>query len=274
MKLDLGFKYKDLLDYIDKVKPFNPDLAIILGSGLGEFASSVDIKKSIPTTELPGYPPSTVEGHAGKLIFAETGNKKLLLFKGRIHFYEGYKIYEVLLPVFIAFSLECKAMLFTNAAGGVNKNFHPGDLMLANSFNGMNIKKELSSLITLPSHQLKNSFLDFPSSRLNSLAKKAALEEKINLQEGTYWFSKGPSYETPAEINAVARFNGDAVGMSTVHEAIFAASLGIETMAISCITNLAAGISKTKLSHQEVTETANLVKSKFERLVHRIISLI
>ena len=114
----------------------------------------------------------------------------------------------------------------------------------------------------------------FPSSRLKSITRKAALLEEIDLKEGTYWFSKGPSYETPAEVNSMFRFNGDAVGMSTVHEAIFAASLGMETMAISCITNLAAGISPNKLSHEEVTETANFVKSKFEQLVHRIISLV
>ena len=143
MKIDLGFKYKELLKYLNAVKPFDPEFAIVLGSGLGDFASSVDIKLSIPTAELPGYPPSTVEGHSGKIIFAEAENKKLLLFKGRIHFYEGYKMYEVLLPVFIAFNLKCNCMLFTNAAGGINRNFRPGDLMLADSFNGINIKKEL-----------------------------------------------------------------------------------------------------------------------------------
>lgn len=274
MKIDLGFKYKDLLNLLNTQKPFIPEFCIILGSGLGDFAESTDVIKSISTFELPGYPPSTVEGHAGKIIFAKVQNKTVLLFKGRIHFYEGYKIYEVLLPVFIAFRLGCKGILLTNAAGGINRNFKPGDLMLADSFNGVNIKKELVRLINIPSHQTKNTFLDFPSSRLMAIARDAAIEEKIKLQEGTYWFSKGPSYETPAEINSMYRFNGDAVGMSTVHEAIFASSLGMETLAISCITNYAAGISPNKLSHQEVTETANLVKTKFERLVRRIISMV
>jgi purine-nucleoside phosphorylase len=274
MKIDLGFKYKDLLNLLNTQKPFIPEFCIILGSGLGDFAESTDVIKSISTFELPGYPPSTVEGHAGKIIFAKVQNKTVLLFKGRIHFYEGYKIYEVLLPVFIAFRLGCKGILLTNAAGGINRNFKPGDLMLADSFNGVNIKKELVRLINIPSHQTKNTFLDFPSSRLMAIARDAAIEEKIKLQEGTYWFSKGPSYETPAEINSMYRFNGDAVGMSTVHEAIFASSLRMETLAISCITNYAAGISPNKLSHQEVTETANLVKTKFERLVRRIISMV
>lgn len=272
MKIDLGFKYRELLDLLNEEKPFEPEFAIVLGSGLGDFASSVNIRKSIQTTSLPGYPPSTVEGHSGQIIFAEAENKKLLLFKGRIHFYEGYKIYEVLLPPFIAFKLNCKGILLTNAAGGINRNFKPGDLMLANSFNGMNIKKELARLINLPSHKTKNTFLDFPSARLNNIARSSAREEKISLREGTYWFSKGPSYETPAEIESMYRFNADAVGMSTVHEAIFASYLGMEILAISCITNLAAGISPTKLSHDEVTETADRVKKKFERLIRKIIS--
>jgi len=274
MKIDLSFKYKDLLNQISKKKPFEPEFAIILGSGLGDFASSLDVKKSISTEDLPGYPPSTVTGHSGKIIFAEVKNKKLLLFKGRIHFYEGYKIYECVLPVFITHKLNCKKILLTNAAGGINRNFIAGDLMLADSFNGMNIKKELIELIDIPTSEIKNRFLDFPSSKLNDVVREAAIYEKIILQEGTYWYSKGPSYETPAEINLMYKFGGDAVGMSTVHEAIFANLIGMETVAISCITNLAAGFSLNKLSHKEVTETANKVKSKFERLVKRVISSI
>ncbi len=274
MKIDLSFKYKDLLKQINEVKPFEPEIAIILGSGLGDFASSLDVKKSISTEDLPGYPPSTVTGHSGKIIFAKAENKKLLLFKGRIHFYEGYKIYECVLPVFITHKLGCSKILLTNAAGGINRNYSPGDLMLACSFNGIDIKKELTQLIGLPTNDVKSAFINLPSSQLNNVIKKASIKENILLQEGTYWFSKGPSYETPAEINMMYKFNGDAVGMSTVHEAIFAASLKMEASSISCITNLAAGISDTKLSHAEVTETANRVKSKFERLLKRTISFI
>jgi purine-nucleoside phosphorylase len=207
-------------------------------------------------------------------VFAESEHKKLLLFQGRIHFYEGYKIYECIIPVFIAHHLNCKQMLITNAAGGINRNLSPGDLMLTNSFNGFNIKRELTNIIGVPSKEMLRSLSDLPSSKLNEIIRKSAVVEKIRLQEGTYWYLKGPSYETPAEINMMYRFGADAAGMSTVHEAIFAATLGIEVAAISCITNLAAGISPTKLSHEEVTETANRVKSKFERLVKKIISYI
>ena len=274
MKIDLSFKYKNLIEQIKKGQPFTPDIAIILGSGLGDFASSVNIKHSIDTEELSGYPRSTVEGHLGKIIFAEVEGKKLLLFEGRIHFYEGYKIYECVLPVFIVHQLNCKQLLITNAAGGINRNFSPGDLMLANSLSGINIKKELTDLIGISTIEMKKSFSDFPSTKLNNLIKKAAVDEKITLKEGIYWYLKGPSYETRAEINMMYGLGADAAGMSTVHEAVFAASLGIDVAAISCITNLAAGISPTKLSHKEVTETANRVKGKFERLVKKIISYV
>jgi purine-nucleoside phosphorylase len=272
--LDLNFKYKDFIKFFEENSPFKPEIAIILGSGLGDFAESVDTKKSFATSSIPGYPSSTIEGHAGKIHFAEYQKKKLLLFQGRIHLYEGYKIYECILPVFIASHTGCKKILLTNAAGSVNHNFHPGDLMLINSFNGINIKKELTDLIGLAGIEEKNRILDFPSSSFNKKIKAAALDEKIELKEGVYWYSKGPTYETPAEIKMTRISGGDAAGMSTVHEAVFSSYLGMETSAISCITNYGAGISKSKLSHKDVTETAELVKEKFERLIKKIITLI
>jgi purine-nucleoside phosphorylase len=272
--IDLNFKFKTLIDFFDKNAPFQPELAIILGSGLGEFAKSVNTKKTFSTSSIPGYPKSTIEGHAGKIHFAEYKKKKLLLFQGRIHLYEGYKIYDCILPAFIAHKTGCKRILLTNAAGSVNINFHPGDLMLTNSFNGMNIKKELTALLGLAGIDDKNRMCDFPSLSFNKKIKSAALEEKIELQEGVYWYSKGPSYETPAEIKMTRLCGGDAAGMSTVHEAIFSSYLGMEISAISCITNYGAGISKTKLSHADVTETADLVKEKFARLVKKIITLL
>lgn len=272
--IDLSFKYKNLIQSLEKNAPFKPDIAIILGSGLGSFAEELDTIKSIKTSSLPGYPPSTVQGHYGKIHFAKIADKKLLLFQGRIHYYEGYKISECILPAYIAYALGCKKLILTNAAGGVNRNFVPGDLMLATSFNGIAIKKELSELIGLPSAEIKNKFLDFPSEMLNRKIIGAAKDEKIDLKEGVYWFTKGPSYETPSEIKMIAKFGGDAVGMSTVHEAVYAATLGINVSSISCITNFAAGISENKLSHREVTETANRVADKFARLVKRAVTIL
>ena len=179
-----------------------------------------------------------------------------------------------MLPVFISYKLGCKRIFITNAAGGVNTNFQPGDLMLIKSFNTIFIKKEITQLIKIASEKGKENLSDFTSGKFNSIIKNAALKEGIELKEGVYWYNKGPAYETPAEIQMVSGFGGDAVGMSSAHEAVFAAFLGMQVSSVSLITNLAAGLSPRKLSHKEVTETANLAKSKFERLVKRMISLL
>jgi purine-nucleoside phosphorylase len=270
--VDLNFKYKALIDFIKSESPFDPEISIILGSGLGEFADQLNVIKSISTSDIPGYPVSTVVGHKGKIHFAEYENKRLILFQGRVHFYEGYNINECIIPVFISHKLGAKNLLLTNAAGGINKNFVPGDLMLTTSFNGMLIKKELTDLIGLTNQTGKNNFVNLPDSELNNIIKKSASEEKINIKEGVYWYTKGPTYETPAEIRFFAKYGADAVGMSTVHEAVYSSYLGIKTAAISCITNMASGISDQKLSHLEVTETANRVKSTFARLVKTVLA--
>lgn len=272
--LNLNLKYKDLTKNLKQEFQFKPDIAIILGSGLGGFINNINIIKTIPTTSLPGYPPSTIPGHEGKIHHAEYKGKKLLLFQGRIHFYEGYHISECILPVFISRKLGARNVLLTNAAGGINPNFRPGDLMLAASFNGILIKKELTELIGVATFEGKKNFYNFPSGSFNDIIRLAASEEKITLREGVYWYTKGPSYETPAEINMISEFGGDAVGMSTVHEAVYSGYLGIQTASISCITNFAAGITGNRLNHIEVTETANKVKDKFEKLVKKIVELI
>ena len=272
--IDLNFKYKELIEQLRSEISEEPYLAIVLGSGLGDFVKNVKLIKSYSTSGLPGYPPSTIQSHEGKIHFAEFSGKRLLIFQGRIHFYEGYPLWQCILPEFISYKLGSKKILLTNAAGGINPMLEPGDLMLAASFNGISIKKELTDLIGLASIEEKKYFYDFPSSSFNENIKQAALTEKIYLHEGVYWYTKGPSYDTPAEIKMIKKFGGDAIGMSTVHEAVFAGYLGMETSSISCITNYAAGISGKKLDHQEVTETANRVKDKFERLVKGIISSI
>ena len=269
MKIDLNFKYKKLVEHLKLDFETVPDIAIILGSGLGDFVKSVGVHKSISTSSLPGFPASTIKGHEGRIHLGEFAGKKLLLFQGRIHFYEGYHLSECILPVFAAYKLGCKKIFLTNAAGGINSGLKPGDLMLNDSFAGTNIKKELSGLLGLATLEERQNFFDFPSLKLNKIIKQAALEEKISLKEGVYWYTKGPSYETPAEIKMMRNFGADAV-----HEAVFASALGMETAAVSCITNMAAGISSKKLDHSDVTDTANQVKDKFERLVKRTVSLI
>lgn len=272
--IDLSFKYREAIKYIEKEFAFTPEIAVILGSGLGNFADSTKKIKSISTSEIPGYPSASVEGHKGFIHFAKIENKKVLIFQGRNHFYEGHGLSDCVLSVLLTKKIGCNKIIFTNAAGGVNKNFRPGDLMLVESFNAMNIKKEITELIGISSVKSKNNFLNCPSSMMNKQIKDAAEKNSIILQSGTYWFTKGPSYETPAEIRMIEKFGGDAAGMSTVHEAVFASFLGMEVAIISCITNMASGISKLKLSHQEVTETANLSASKFTLLLKSAISTI
>jgi purine-nucleoside phosphorylase len=272
--IDFNFKYKNLISEIRRQTPFVPELAIILGSGLGNFAEQVNVERTISTSSLPDYPRSTIQGHEGKIRFAEFAEKKLILFQGRIHLYEGYSIYQCILPVFIAHKLDCRKIILTNAAGGINPSFKPGDLMLTTSFNGIMIKKELTNLIGISSEQGKKKFFNLPSAELNTKICDAAKAEKVDLKEGVYWYTKGPSYETPAEIRFLSKFGGDAVGMSTVHEAVYAGYLGMETASISCITNFAAGLTSNKLSHDEVTETANLVQHKFESLIKKIIQIL
>lgn len=270
--IDLNFKYQEAIIYFKKQSPFTPDLAIVLGSGLGEFANSTTKIKSLSTSEIPGYPKSTVKGHQGVIHFSKIENKNILIFQGRLHFYEGYKISDCLLAVLLSKKLGCNKIIFTNAAGGVNRNFAPGDLMLIDSFNALQLNKEITSLVGITSIEVRNNFLNCPSKRMNEVLIETAREIKIGLKTGDYWYSKGPSYETPAEIRMVSRFGADAVGMSTVHEAVFATYLNMEAAAISCITNMAAGISQQKLSHSEVTKTAKKVAEKFSLLLKTAVS--
>lgn len=271
--INLNIKYSQLIEHLMSELQFIPEIGLILGSGLGEFAEQTNIVKTIPTDSLKEYPKSTVEGHKGYIHFAELNNKKLLIYQGRIHPYEGYSISECVLPVFIAHELGVKKLILTNAAGGLN-HLKPSDLMLITSMNSFNIKNELAELIGLATPIMKQSFFDFPSTSISNIIRNAALKEEVQLKEGVYWYNKGPSYETPSEIRMTQKLGGDAVGMSTVHEAIYAATLGMEVGAISCITNFAAGMSANKLNHNEVMETAELVKEKFERLMKKIIELL
>ena len=274
MKAYSNEKYDKLIKTFVEAAPFRPDIAIVLGSGLGDFADSLEKIFTIATSELPEYPQSTVAGHKGFMHFCKYMGKKILLFQGRVHFYEGYKIEEVLLPVFLAKQLDVASIIFTNAAGGINSDFSPGDIMLVNAFYPWFIKKELSPFLGVGNFEARKRFYDFPTKKISAKIKKAALENKIEIREGSYWYTTGPNYETPAEIRMMKKFGADAVGMSTAHEAIFANFLGMDVGAISLITNLAAGISPVKLSHQEVIEAGLYAKPKFEKLLKSTIALL
>jgi len=269
--IDLNFKYQDAISHFKKESPFTPDIAIILGSGLGDFADSTKKIKTLLTSEIPTYPAATVKGHQGLIHFSKVENKNIIIFQGRLHFYEGYNLSDCLLPSLITKKLGCNKIIFTNAAGGINSNFTPGDLMLIDSFNALNIKKELTGLIGIASLDAKNNFHNCPSEKLNIILKESAVELGIKLNSGTYWYTKGPSYETPAEIEMIRRFGGDAVGMSTVPEVIVARHGNMNVLGLSGISNKANLNGDSVTTHEEVLQAGRILSPKIEKLIEKFI---
>lgn len=252
---------------VREVTDFTPEIGIVLGSGLGDFARLVDRKAEVSYASLPGFPVSTVAGHAGKLIFGYVRSVPVVVMQGRVHYYEGYSMEQVVAPIRLMGLLGAKKLLLTNAAGGVNTSFTPGDLML--------ITDHISAFVPSPlrgenPQELGPRFPDM-SRVYDKEMGRAVLEagEKLgeSLQQGVYLQWQGPNYETPAEIRMFRTLGADAVGMSTVCEAIAARHMGLRVCAISCITNMACGILPQPLSHEEVQQTANRVKDKFQALV-------
>jgi len=262
---------KSLADQIKKRQPFPVKSAIILGSGLGDFADSLEETVIIPTSELEGYPVTSVVGHSGRVIFGKSDGKPVLAFQGRIHFYEGHDIKLTTLPVWIMKHLGVETVILTNAAGGLNKEFRVGDLMIISDHLNFMFRNPLIGKNPEGFGPRFPDMSDAYSKRLRAIGKEVAQDQKIKVQTGIYLGLTGPSYETPAEIEMFRRLGADAVGMSTVPEVIQAVWLGLEVIGISCITNMAAGITGEKLSHDEVTETGKLVQDKFTRLIKGIL---
>ncbi|MBS7526689.1 purine-nucleoside phosphorylase [Fusibacter paucivorans] len=255
--------------YIDEA----PTVGLILGSGLGDLAEEIESPVFIPYNLIPYFPISTVEGHMGRFVYGDFMGKKVIAMQGRFHFYEGYSMRDITFPIRVMKAIGVKHIILTNAAGGVNRKFKPGDLMLITD--QINISGH-SPLIGRNDPTLGPRFPDCSNlydhdfnDRVIGLAKALQLE----LQQGVYFYSTGPQYETPAEIKMAALLGADAVGMSTVPEAIVAAHAGMKVTGISCITNMAAGIQKTALNHHEVVETANRVKTNFSKLVKKMIEI-
>lgn len=259
------------LDFINqKTNNFKPEIGIILGSGLGDFAKG--LKSTVLSySEIPGFEVSSVQGHAGQLVFAEIQNKKVVLMQGRFHFYEGHSMDKVVYPIKVMKKLGVKKLILTNAAGAINKDFKPADLMLITdhiNFMGTN------PLIGENDDRFGSRFPDMSEvykKYLIDIAQKSAEEIGIKLQKGVYIAMTGPSYETPAEIKMARILGADAVGMSTVPEAILANYCGIDVLGISCISNYASGVSDKPLSHKEVIESANKAKEKFQALLLKIL---
>ena len=263
-------KLKQAVDYIRTKTDLKPVAGIILGSGLGSFADTLQNKIKIPTSEIPHYPRSTVEGHKGYLVFGTHADVPILAVQGRTHYYEGYAMKDVTFVVRIMQMLGIRHMMVTNAAGGINPYFVPGDLMLITD--QVNFMFDNPLIGPLDYGEPRFPDMSDPYSReYFDAIEQIALKRGIDLKRGVLWVSPGPSYETAAEVRMIKKFGGDAASMSTVPEVIAAVHAGMKVIGISCITNYATGISPRKLSHQEVTETANLVKEKFLSLVTGII---
>jgi len=267
-------KLEKCLKSIREKTDFKPEKAVILGSGLGDYAEKIKIEKIVKYTDIEDFPVSTVQGHKGQFVFGYVEDVPVVLMQGRVHYYEGYPMQDVVLPTRLMGMMGAKKILLTNAAGGVNPSFRPGDFML--------IKDHITTAVPSPLigpniEELGTRFPDMSevySKKLQDIIRKSAKDCGIPLQEGVYVQLTGPNYETPAEIRMVRSWGADAVGMSTACEAMAARHMGMEVCGISCITNMAAGVSNAKLNHAEVQETADRVAKDFEKLVTDVIAAI
>lgn len=257
--------------FIKSKLDMTPELTVVLGSGLNPLADLIENPVIIPYSEIPHFSTSTVEGHAGELHCGRLKGRATICMKGRVHLYEGYSFSEVTFPVKVFRKLGIKTLILTNAAGGINASYEAGDLMILEDH--VNLMGG-NPLIGENLDELGPRFPDMSetySRRLRSLAEKTAVKHSISVRKGVYAALTGPSYETPAEIRMLRTLGADAIGMSTIPEAVAANHMGMEILAISCITNAAAGVSDKKLSHAEVTETAERVKHDFITLISGIV---
>lgn len=264
-------KLQKCLACVREKTDFVPDVALILGSGLGALADEIEAVATVDYHDIEGFPVSTVAGHRGRFVFGYFGKVKVVIMQGRVHYYEGYSIQDVLLPTRLMRLMGAKVLFLTNAAGGINKDFRVGDFMI--------IRDHIMSFFPNPLiganiEELGPRFPDMSEvydRELSKTIRDTAARLDIPVQEGVYCQLTGPTYETPAEIKMLGLMGADSVGMSTACEAAAARHAGMRVCGISCITNLAAGISPVVLSHQEVFDTANRVAPFFRRLVRESI---
>lgn len=261
-------------EYLKTRMPFAPEIGLVLGSGLGDYAETLEERVRIPYRDIPDFPQPTVQGHSGAFVFGKKDGKPVVVLQGRIHYYEGLSQREITIPIRVLSAIGVKTVVLTNAAGGVNLSFRPGDLMLISdhiNYSGSNplIGKNLDSFgPRFPDAS------DIYTASLRSAIREKAAAEGIGLQEGVYAMYSGPNYETPAEIRMFRVLGADAVGMSTAPEALVAAHCGMQVVGISCITNMAAGVLPVKLNHAEVTETAMRVRGVFAKLIGLVIEIL
>lgn len=263
-------KINKAADYLREQGITSPKVGLILGSGLGELADEAENAISVAYVNIPGFPVSTVAGHAGQLVYGTLGDKEVLAMQGRFHYYEGYSLQEVTFPVRVMKALGIHSLVVTNAAGGVNEEFTQGELMMITDH--INFMGD-SPLMGPNDDTLGERFVDMSKAydpEYKTLIRQAAADLNIDLQEGVYMGFSGPTYETPAEVRMARTLGADAVGMSTVPEVIVATHAGLRVAGVSCITNLAAGMQE-ELNHEEVVETTQRVKETFKQLVKKTV---
>ena len=254
-------------DFIRKKTKISPQIGVVLGSGLGTVVEAIDVEAEIPYADIPGGKAATVIGHQGKMTIGHAGGVPVVILSGRMHFYEGYEMPEVMHLSRVIGRLGIKKLIVTNAAGGINTSFKPGDLMLiSDHINLMGVNPLRGPNIEELGLRFPDMTEAYPQS-LRNIARAVAKDIGILVQEGVYLALSGPTYETPAEIRAFRTLGADAVGMSTVPEVIAASHMQIPALGISCITNMAAGVLKQKLHHQEVMDTTARVQTEFTKLV-------
>ncbi len=260
-------KINEAAEYLRERMKFFPKTGIILGSGLGEFADNLKCAQYFQYGDIPNFPVSTVKGHKGRFVVTEN----LICMQGRFHFYEGYSLLDVTMPVRVMSLLGVKNLIVTNAAGGINDSFEPGDLMIITDHVNM---MGTNPLIGKNIDEFGERFPDMSeaySRNLIEMAEKSSEYVNAKVKKGVYFAMTGPSYETPAEVKMIKLLGGDAVGMSTVPEVVVANHCAMNVLGISCITNMAAGISKSHLNHKEVIAASDLAKHKFISLIEKIV---
>ncbi|WP_096186935.1 purine-nucleoside phosphorylase [Evansella halocellulosilytica] len=258
-------------DYIKGLTEFEPEIGIILGSGLGDMADHIEESVTVPYEDIPYFSKSEAQGHANQLVIGKLKGKVVVAMKGRYHYYEGYTLDEVTFPVRVMKALGIETLIVTNACGAVNTSFNPGELMLITDHINL---VGTNPLIGKNNVELGPRFPDVSqvyTKELRKLSKEIAKEQGITLREGVYGWWSGPVYETPAEIRMIRTLGGDAIGMSTVPETTVAVHSGIKVLGISCLTNMACGILDQPLSHQEVIDVAGQAKDKFIRLIKEVV---
>jgi purine-nucleoside phosphorylase len=255
----------------DQLSGCRPRLAIILGSGLGQLAERIECAANIPYADIPGFPPSTVVGHAGRLVVGAIEGCEVIALSGRFHLYEGHTAAVAGLPVRVAHALGARALFASNAAGGIRATLHPGDLMLIDDHINLMWRNPLIGPIVDGDERFPDMSAPYDPELL-AILRDVALASGIPVQEGVYAAMLGPSYETPAEVRMLRWMGADAVGMSTIPEVLTARAIGMRVAGVSCITNHAAGMTDQPLSHDEVLEIADRVQGSFERLVRGFVA--